>query len=73
MNDGNFYSFQSSLADPLRITGEHENDHVQITIGVLSWQTQTPNGGASCSVGELDPRDGPVYESRTGDQNGVID
>lgn len=60
MDDGNPYNFQSTLADPLVITGEHKNDYVQFTIGALSWQSRTPNGGASCRVGGWDPKDGPM-------------
>lgn len=71
MDDGNSYSFTSKLKDPLVITGEHENDYVQFTIGGLSWQSKSPNGGASCSVGGWDPRDGPVCGLRWGNQNAV--
>ena len=71
MDDGKSYSFTSKLNDPLVITGEHANDYVQFTIGALSWQSKTPNGGASCTVGGWDPRDGPVCRSRTGNQNAV--
>ncbi|KAL9100974.1 MAG: hypothetical protein Q9163_003716 [Psora crenata] len=60
MDDGNPYSFKSKLKDPLVITGEHQSDYVQFTIGSLSWQSKSPNGGASCSVGGWDPRDGPI-------------
>ena len=71
MDDGNSYSFTSKLKDPLVITGEHENDYVQFTIGALSWQSKSPNGGGSCTVGGWDPRDGPVCDSRFGNQNAV--
>lgn len=50
MNDGNPYSLSSRLPNPLIITGEHENDHVQSTYGSLSWQSKISNGGASCTV-----------------------
>ena len=42
--------------------GEHENDYIQFTIGGLSWESRTPNGGASCSVGGWHPRDGPICD-----------
>ena len=71
MDDGNSYSFESKLPHPLVITGEHENDYVQFTYGDLSWQSKTPNGGGSCTVGGWDPRDGPVCDSRVGNQNAV--
>ncbi|KAK4696448.1 hypothetical protein P7C71_g1466, partial [Lecanoromycetidae sp. Uapishka_2] len=71
MDDGNSYGFISKLTDPLVITGEHENDYVQFTIGALSWQSKSPNGGASCTVGGWDPRDGPVCGSWYGDQFAV--
>ena len=71
MDDGNSYSFTSRLPNPLTITGEHENDYVQFTYGSLSWQSKTPNGGGSCTVGGWDPRDGPVCGLRTGNQNAV--
>ena len=64
MDAGNPYSFSSKLSDPLVITGEHENDYVQFTIGALSWQSTNPKGGASCTVGGWDPSDGPVCDSR---------
>ena len=67
---GNSYSFTSKLLHPLVITGEHENDYVQFTIGGLSWQSKTPSGGASCTVGGWDPRDGPVC-ARFGTQPAV--
>ena len=63
MDDGNSYHFTSKLQDALVITGEHNHDYVQFTIGGLSWQSKTPNGGASCKVGGWDPRDGPVCGS----------
>ena len=71
MDDGKSYSFSSKLSDPLVITGEHENDYVQFTIGTLKWQSKTPNGGASCKVGGWDPRDGPLCHLRAGNQNAV--
>ena len=71
MDDGNSYSFPSKLKDPLVITGEHANDYVQFTLGGLSWTSKSPSGGASCSVGGWDPRDGPVCGLRFGNQNAV--
>ena len=72
MDAGNSYHFNSKLKDPLVITGEHENDYVQFTIGSLSWQSKTPDGGATCTVGGWDPRDGPVCGlSLYPDQNAV--
>ena len=74
MDDGNSYTFTSVLPNPLVITGEHENDYVQFTYGGLSWQSKEPNGGASCSVGGWDPRDGPVCDDFLGStQNAVCD
>ncbi|KAL8652672.1 MAG: hypothetical protein Q9210_002548 [Variospora velana] len=60
IDDGNPYSFNSKLLNPLVITGEHQDDYVQFTIGGLSWQSKEPNGGASCTVGGWDPRQGPI-------------
>ena len=71
MDDGNSYSFSSNLSDPLIITGEHEHDYVQFSIGALSWQSKTPNGGASCKVGGWDPRHGPVCDLRAGNEIAV--
>lgn len=72
MDDGSSYSFTSKLPHPLVITGEHENDYVQFTYGGLSWQSKTPNGGGSCTVGGWDPRDGPVCNDLFApDQNAV--
>ena len=71
MNAGNPYSFTSKLPTALVITGEHENDYVQFTYGSLSWQSKTANGGASCTVGGWDPRNGPVCRSRGGNRNAV--
>ena len=45
---------------PLVITGEHENDYVHFTIAALSWQSKTPNGGASCKFGGWDRKDGSM-------------
>ena len=70
MDVGNSYSFASKLKDPLIITGEHENDYVQFTLGSLSWQSKTPNGGGSCKIGGWDPKGGPVC-SRLGDSIAV--
>ena len=66
MDDGNSYTFTSVLPNPLVITGEHENDDVQFTYGGLSWQSKTPSGGASCSVGGWDPREG-LHPPKTSD------
>ena len=71
MDDGNPYSFDSKLPNPLVITGEHKNDYVQFTYGSLSWQSKKPNGGGTCTVGGWDPRDGPVCGLRFGNQNAV--
>ena len=74
MDDGNPYTFTSVLPNPLVITGEHENDYVQFTYGGLSWQSKAPNGGATCSVGGWDPRDGPVCDDFLGfTENAVCD
>ncbi|KAL1594347.1 hypothetical protein SLS60_010107 [Paraconiothyrium brasiliense] len=58
MDDGNSYHFKSKLHNELVITGEHQNDYVQFTIGGLSWASNAPNGGGECSVGGWDPRQG---------------
>ena len=55
-------SIQGPLQHPLAITGEHENDYIQFTYGSLSWQSKQANGGAQCSVGGWNPRDGPVCD-----------
>lgn len=72
MGDGSPYSFTSVLPHPLVITGEHEHDYVQFTYGSLSWQSMTPNGGGTCTVGGWDPRDGPICNDPfLNDQNAV--
>lgn len=71
MDVGNSYSFLSKLPNPLIITGEHDKDYVQFTLGALSWQSKTPNGGGYCNFGEWNPKDGPVCGLRTGDENAV--
>ena len=73
MDDGNSYSFESKLPQPLVITGEHESDYVQFTYGSLSWQSKAANGGGSCTVGGWDPRDGPVCGLRSGNTNAVCE
>lgn len=69
MDDGDSYSFTSKLPNPLFITGEHENDYVHFTYGTLSWQSKTPNGDASCTVGGWDPRGGPICGLGFGSEN----
>lgn len=69
INTSDSLQFQSKLPFPLVVTGEHENDYVQFNYNGLQWQSKSPNGGASCSVGGWDPRDGPVCGLRFGDQN----
>lgn len=71
INDGSSYTFTSKLPSALLVTGEHENDYIQFTYGGLSWQSRTPNGGASCNVGGWDPRDGPICGQRYGNKNAV--
>lgn len=71
MDNDNPYSFTSVLPHPLVITGEHENDYVQFTYGNLSWQSKTPNGGGTCTVGGWDPRDGPNCASKAAHQDAV--
>lgn len=70
INNANPLNFQSKLPHPLRVTGEHQNDYVQFDYGDLHWQSRIPNGGASCSVGGWDPRDGPICDL-FGDQYAV--
>ena len=72
MDAGKSYSFVSKLPQPLVITGEHKNDYVQFTYGGLSWQSKTPNGGGACTVGGWDPRDGPVCDLRTGNNENAV-
>ncbi len=71
INDGSSYSFNSKLPNPLIVTGEHENDYIQFQYGGLNWQSKTPNGGARCNNGGWDPRDGPICNLRSGNQNAV--
>lgn len=71
MDDGDLYSFTSKLPNPLITTGEHENDYVQFTYGTLSWPCDTPNGGALCTVGGYDPRDGLICGLSFGNLNAV--
>lgn len=70
---GSSYSFDSKLPNPLVITGEHEDDYVQFTYGSVSWQSKAPNDGATCNgtVGDWNPKDGPVCGLRFGNQNAV--
>ena len=55
-------TIQGPLPNPLAITGEHEHDYIQFTYGGLSWQSDQASGGAQCSVGGWNPRDGPVCD-----------
>lgn len=71
MDDSDSYSFNSKLPNPLVITGEHENDYLQFTYGTLSWHSNTPNGGGSCTVGGWDPRDRPICGLSFGNVNAV--
>jgi hypothetical protein len=59
INDANGTTVQGPLPYSLAITGEHENDYIQFIYGDLSWQSKSPSGGAQCTVGGWDPRDGP--------------
>ena len=69
---GSSYTFTSNkLPHALVVTGEHENDYIQFVYRGLSWQSKTPNGGAYCNIGGWDPRDGPVCDTRFGNQNAV--
>ena len=63
INAGNGTTIQGPLPDPIAITGEHDDDYVQFTYGSLSWQSKQPNGGAQCSVGGWNPRDGPLCDN----------
>ena len=78
INVGDTYAFMPSglptipsINTPLMITGEHENDYIQFTLGSLSWTSRTTAGVATCSNGGWDPKDGPVCGLRYGDQNAV--
>ena len=71
MDDGNSYSFNNQLPHPLVITGEHKYNYVQFTYGDLGWQSKTPNGGASCTVGGWDPREGPICNPLLGPADAV--
>ena len=70
INAADPYFFDSKLPYSIVIVGEHQHDYIQFTYGGLSWQSKTPNGGASCINGGWDPRDGPAC-SRYGDQPAV--
>ena len=53
---------KSKLEDPLIVTGEHDGDYVQFSLGVLQFSTKDddhkkPNW---CSTGGWDPREGPA-------------
>ena len=71
INNSDPLFFSSKLPNPLKVTGEHENDYIQFDYGDLHFQSRSPNGGAVCSVGGWDPRDGPVCDALFGDQNAV--
>lgn len=62
INDGDGTTIQGLLPNSLAITGEHEHDYIQFEYGSLSWQSKGPNGGAQCTVGGWNPRDGPVCD-----------
>ena len=62
INTSDPYSFASKLAQPMIVTGEHENDYIQFTIGSLSFTSRTTSGSATCSNGGWDPRDGPICD-----------
>ena len=66
------YEFDSKLPNAIIITGEHENDYVQFTYGSLSWTSRTTTGSATCSNGGWDPRDGPICDERTGDNEDAV-
>lgn len=63
------YSFISKLASPMVVTGEHENDYIQFTIGALSFTSRTKTGDATCNPGGWDPKDGPECDLRAGNVN----
>ena len=63
------YSFISKLSSPMVVTGEHENDYIQFTIGTLSFTSRTTTGSANCSNGGWDPRNGPQCGGRAGNVN----
>ena len=69
INTSDPYNFISSLADPLVIVGEHENDYMQFTLGTQSWTSRTTAAPYDCSNGGWNPRDGPVCGLRVGNQN----
>ena len=78
INVGDTYAFLPnglstipSMTTPLMITGEHENDYIQFTLGSLSWKSRTTTGVANCTIGGWDPKDGPICGQRYGDQNAV--
>lgn len=56
---GNSYRFKSKLHNDLVITGEHQGDYVQFTVGDISWTSSEANGGANCAMGGWDPKHGP--------------
>ena len=53
-------SFASKLTNPLIVTGEHQNDYIQFSLGALSWTSRDTTGPAHCKNGGWDPRQGPV-------------
>ncbi|KUJ15589.1 esterase family protein [Mollisia scopiformis] len=59
INNGNGTTIQGPLPSSIAITGEHQNDYIQLVYGVLSWTSRTTSGTASCKVGGWNPRDGP--------------
>ena len=64
INTSDPYSFASKLAQPMIVTGEHENDYIQFVIGSLSFSSRTTSGSATCSNGGWNPRDGPECDVR---------
>ncbi|KAK0510954.1 hypothetical protein JMJ35_006506 [Cladonia borealis] len=72
INASDPYEFDSKLPNAIVITGEHEGDYVQFTYGSLSWRSRTTTGSATCSNGGWDPRQGPVCDERTGDNEDAV-
>lgn len=72
INDGNHFSVQGPLPNPLYIIGEHENDYIQFAYGSLSWTDNTPNAGAQCTNGGWDPKDGPNCGSLLGSDKPAV-
>ena len=71
INANNDYPFYSSLSDALVITGEHDGDYVQFSLGAMSWKSSDSSGSPYCSTGGWDPSQGPQCGGLWSDVNAV--